>query len=191
MGSVGLIVIIVGGVLALGSLALGGWAIGIYNSLVSIKNSVEQAFSNIDVLLKQRHNELTKLVEVVKGVKDFEQETLVKVTEARKQFDMAGNQAQALAAGAAEGLAISGLFAVAEQYPELKSNQNFMQLQTRISELEDQIADRREVYNDSVNIFNTRIEQFPDTLVANLLNYRRRQYFKVSEEHRKDVKISF
>lgn len=187
----GTVLIVIAAVLLLVLLAILGWAIGLYNSLVSLKNSVEQAWSNIDVLLKQRHNELTKLLEVVKGVKNFEQETLIKVTEARRQFESAGNPAQALAAGAMEGLALGRLLAVAESYPELKSNENFLQLQQRISSLEDQISDRREVYNDSVNIFNTRIEQFPDNMLASLLNYRRRQYFKVDEVSRKDVEIKF
>ena len=187
----GVVFIVIAGVIALFLLGLIGWGIGVYNSLVQIKNNVQRAFSNIDVLLKQRHNELTKLVEVVKGVKNFEHDTLVKVTEARKQFEGAKGQDATLKAGMAEGMALSGLFAVAEQYPDLKSNQNFMQLQSRIVELEDQISDRRESYNDSVNIYNTRIEQFPDNILAGMLNYRRRPYFKVDEASRKDVKISF
>ena len=187
----GVILIVIGGVILLLILGVVFWGIGVYNSLVQIKNNVMRAFSNIDVLLKQRHNELTKLVDVVKGVKDFEQETLIKVTEARKQFEGAKGSDATLKAGLAEGMALSGLFAVAEAHPDLKANENFMQLQTRIVEIENQIADRREVYNDSVNIYNTRIEQFPDNILAGMLGYQRRVYFKVDEASRKDVKISF
>jgi LemA protein len=165
--------------------------VGIYNALVALKNAIEMAWSNIDVLLKQRHDELVKLLEVVKGVRDFEQGTLVKVTEARAAYEAAGTRHQAIAAAQAEGLALRGLFAVAEAYPQLKADANFMQLQTRVSELENQIADRREAYNDTVNLFNTRIEQFPDNLFAGLLNYRRREYFRPDAAETKDVDLSF
>ena len=143
------------------------------------------------MILKQRHDELGKLIEVVKGAKNFEQETLMKVTEARTRFSQASTPAQAMAAAGAETMAIRGLFAVAEAYPELKSNQNFTQLQERVSGLEGQIADRREVYNDTVNNFNTRIEQFPDLIFARLLAYARKEYFKVEAADKEDVKISF
>lgn len=183
--------IIVVGILLFFIMGVAGWVIGIYNGLVALKNNVDQAWSNIDVILKQRHNELTKLLEVVKGVKNFEQETLIKVTQARAMYDKAGSQASQQAGAQAVSGALKGLFAVAEAYPELKANQNFTQLQSRISELEEQIADRREMYNDTVNFFNTRIEQFPDTLVASMLNYRRRRYFRVDPVFKQDVKIHF
>ncbi len=186
--SVGLILLVIAAFVGLGVL---GWAVGIYNGLVALKHQVEEAWSNIDVILKQRHDELGKLIEVVKGAKNFEQETLLKVTEARTRFSQAANPAQAMAAAAAETVAIRGLFAVAEAYPDLKSNQNFIQLQQRVSGLESQIADRREVYNDTVNNFNTRIEQFPDLVFARVLAYARKEYFKVEEADKDDVKIAF
>ena len=184
------VLVVAGLVLVFLLLGLGGWAVGLYNALVALRNQVEQAWSNIDVLLKQRRDELTKAIEVVKGVKNFEQETLMKVTEARAK---AGTAAGAAGAGAAmaESAAIRGFFAVAESYPELKSNQNFLNLQERIGAIEGQIADRRELYNDSVNLFNTRIEQFPDNIAAGILGYRRYEYFKATEEEKADVKIQF
>ena len=164
-------VLIAGGILAFMALALGGWAVGVYNGLVALKNQLEQAWANIDVLLKQRRDELTKLIDTVKGVKDFEQTTLMKVTEARTRAQGAQGTAAAVSAASAEGAAIRGFFAVAEAYPVLQANQNFKQLQERISSIESQISDRREVFNDAVNNYNTRIAIFPDSFFAGMLGY--------------------
>lgn len=168
-----------------------GWAVGIYNGLVQVRTAVDQAWSNIDVLLKQRHDELTKLIEVVKGAKEFEQQTLEKVVSARNRYAQAGSQDQALAGAQAEGFALKQLFALAENYPDLKSNANFQQLQGEISRIEEAIADRRELYNASVNINNTRLEQFPDMLLAGAARLQHRQYFQVDEDDRQDVAIKF
>lgn len=178
-------------VLAFVALVLGGWVVSLYNSLVQVRTAVDQAWSNIDVLLKQRHDVLTKLIEVVKGAKNFEQETLEKVISARNRYAQAGNQAQALAGAQAEGLALRQLFALAESYPDLKANANFMQLQAEIGRLEEAIADRRELYNASVNINNTRLEQFPDMLLAKAAGLRQRDYFKVEDADKQDVAIKF
>jgi LemA protein len=163
--------------------------ITIYNSLVRLRNDIDKAWANIDVLLKQRHDELPKLIETCKGYMQYEQKTFQLVTEARTAFMRAtsvGEKAQAdnLISGA-----LKSLFAVAENYPELKANNNFMQLQGRISELEEKIADRREFFNDDVNTYNIRIQQLPDVFVAHLLNLQRRDLFKVSEEDRRDVEM--
>ncbi|HEU0189508.1 MAG TPA: LemA family protein, partial [Gallionella sp.] len=126
------------------------YGIGLYNHLVNVKHAVAKAWANIDVLLKQRHDELPKLVEVCKQYKQFEQTTLQKVIEARSQVQSARERQDIPALGQAEGMLRMGLgniFAVAEAYPELKANENFMQLQTRITSLENGIADRRELYN--------------------------------------------
>src|SRR3990170_1426762 len=128
------------------------YSIGLYNHLVNVKHAVAKAWANIDVLLKQRHDELPKLVEVCKQYKQFEQATLQKVIEARSQVQTARQQQDIPALGQAEGMLRMGLgniFAVAEAYPELKANENFMQLQTRITSLENGIADRRELNNES------------------------------------------
>ena len=145
------------------------WTIMTYNNLVSIKHNVSKAWSNIDVLLKQRHDELPKLVETCKQYKQFEQETLQRVTEARSRVQDARVRQDIPALGQAETMLRGGLgniFAVIEAYPELKAVETFQHLLARITGLENGIADRREFYNESVNINNVRIEQFPDVLIA-------------------------
>src|SRR3990172_3553884 len=150
------------------------YGITLYNHLVNVKHAVSKAWANIDVLLKQRHDELPKLVEVCRQYKEFEQATLQKVIEARSQVQAARQQQDIPALGQAEGMLRMGLgniFAVAEAYPELKTNENFMQLQTRITSLENGIADRRELYNETVNINNVQIEVFPASIIASLFNF--------------------
>ncbi len=168
------------------------YGITIYNSLVQIKHNVTKAWANIDVLLKQRHDELPKLVETCKQYMKFEQDTLTKVIEARSKVFSARESQNIPALGGAETLlrgALGNLFALAESYPELKADQTFQQLQTRISTLENAIADRREFYNESVNVNNVRIEQFPDVIVARLLNFKEAQLLEFSEEEKKDVDV--
>lgn len=162
----------------------------IYNQLVQIKHNVSKAWANIDVLLKQRHDELPKLVETCKQYMKFEQDTLVRVMEARNHVATAREQQNIGALGQAEGElrgAVGKLFAVAEAYPELKSDQTFLHLQGRISSLENAIADRREFYNESVNINNVRIEQFPDSIVAALFSFRDMALLKFSTQEMADV----
>ena len=165
----------------------------VYNSLVSIKNNVSKAWSNIDVLLKQRHDELPKLVDTCKQYMKHEQDTLEKVIQARARVSDARESQNIAALGAAEGALRAGLgslFALAESYPDLKANESFLQLQSRISGLENAIADRREFYNDSVNINNVRIEQFPDLIVARLFNFKAFDLLRFASEELKDVDIS-
>jgi LemA protein len=149
--------------------ALAGYLIGIYNQLVRVRAAVKLAWSNINVLLAQRHDELPKLVELCKQYMQYERDTLERVMKARTGVDAArssGNMASVSAAERELRSGLTGLYAVAERYPDLKANDAFRQLQTRISALETAIADRREVYNDSVNANNIRIQAFPDLLVA-------------------------
>ncbi len=164
-----------------------------YNGLVNIKHNVEKSWANIDVLLKQRHEELPKLVDTCKQYMKFEQETLEKVIQARSRVSDARESHNVAALGVAENALRSGLgqlFALAESYPELKANEQFLHLQSRISGLENAIADRREFYNDSVNINNVRIEQFPDVLVAKLFNFKAADLLKFAAEELKDIDIS-
>jgi LemA protein len=184
-------VLVVVGFLVLLALGAAGWGVGFYNSLVAVRNQVDQAWANIDVLLKQRHDELVKLIEVVKGAKDFEQGTLEKVIAARNSYAGAGSRSEAVAGAQAEGLALKQLFALAEAYPDLKTNQNFQDLQHRISGLEESIADRRELYNEAVNVCNTRFQQFPGSLLAGGLGFYPRDYLKVDEADRADVAVKF
>src|SRR3989338_5876411 len=168
------------------------YAIIVYNALVNLKHNVSKAWANIDVLLKQRHDELPKLVETCKQYMQFEQETLEKVMQARSQVASARASHDIPALGQAEGalrLGLGNLFAVAEAYPELKTNETFQHLQTRITGLENAIADRREFYNDSVNINNVRVEQFPDTVVARLFGFSPFALLKFTAEEKKDVDL--
>ena len=165
----------------------------VYNSLVNIKNNVSKAWANIDVLLKQRHDELPKLVDTCKQYMKYEQETLEKVIQARARVSVAQEAHDVRALGAAEGALRAGLgnlFALAEAYPDLKANENFLHLQARISGLENAIADRREFYNDSVNVNNVRIEQFPDLIVARLFSFPAFDLLRFANAELKDVDIS-
>ena len=164
----------------------------VYNGFVSLRNAVEKAWANIDVILKQRHDELPKLVETCRQYKQFEQETLQRVTEARTRVQSARERHDIPALGAAEGMLRAGLgqiFAVMEAYPELKANEQFMQLQTRISGLENAIADRRELYNESVNINNVRVDTFPDLIVARLFGFERQALLRFSSTETADVDV--
>jgi len=170
-------------------IGIGLFFVAIYNNLVNIKHNVSKAWSNIDVLLKQRHDEIPKLVETCKQYMKFEQETLEKVMQARNRVSEARKSGDMAALGQAEGalrMGLGNLFAVAEAYPELKANEQFRHLQHRISALESAIADRREFYNESVNINNIRIEQFPDIIVARLLNFGPRELLEFSEAEKRD-----
>jgi len=161
-----------------------------YNNLVTVKNNVARAWANIDVLLKQRHDEIPKLVEICKQYKQFEQETLVRVTEARSRVAAAREARNIDALGPAEVALRAGVarvFALAEAYPDLKANQSFMQLQSRITGLENAIADRREFYNDSVNVNNIRIEQFPDSIIAGAFGFNEARMLHFEEQEIADV----
>jgi len=161
----------------------------IYNGLVRLRNDIDKAWANIDVLLKQRHDELPNLVATCKGYMQYEQQTLERVTQARTAYMRASTVGEKAQADLLTTGALRGLFAVAENYPDLKANNNFLQLQKRISELEDMIADRREFFNDDVNTYNVRIQQLPDVIIAKMMNLPHREMFKVSDEDRRQVEI--
>jgi LemA protein len=168
------------------------YAITIYNNLVSLKHGVSKAWSNIDVLLKQRHDELPKLVETCKQYMNYEQETLDKVMQARNAVYAAGQSHDLAALGVAESqlrMGMGQLFAVAENYPDLKANESFQHLQGRISDLANAIADRREFYNEAVNNNNVRIEQFPDVIIARIMKFESADLLEFSEEETADVNI--
>jgi LemA protein len=168
------------------------YGIVIYNGLVQLKHNVAKAWANIDVLLKQRHDELPKLIEVCRQYKQFEQDTLRQVTEARSRVASARESHDVSALGRAEGMLRQGLgqiFAVVEAYPELKANEHFMQLQTRITALENAIADRREWYNESVNVHNVRIDIFPDAIVARMFRFVAQQLLQLATAEKADVDL--
>jgi LemA protein len=163
----------------------------LYNELVRLRNDNDRAWANIDVLLKQRHDEIPNLVETVKGYMQHEQQTLLAVTQARAASMNAASIGQKAQADLQMTGALRGLFAVAENYPQLKANENFLKLQNRISQLEDHIADRREFFNDDVNTYNTRIGQIPEVFVASFMSLKPRPMFQVSDDDRKLVEVKF
>ena len=167
------------------------YGIIIFNGLIQLKHNITKNWSNIDVLLKQRYDELPKLLSVCEGYMKHERAVLENVTKARAQLDNASSQKDVHDANNAISSALRSLFAVVENYPDLKADRAFRQLQARVSELEDQIADRREFYNESVNLFNVRIEQFPDIFIAGLLRLEPRELWQIEPEHRQDVKLDF
>lgn len=168
------------------------YGVVIYNNLVSLKHAVTKAWSNIDVLLKQRHDELPKLVETCKQYMKYEQETLERVMKARAAVSGAMQKGDVGAVGSAEGelrLGLGNLFAVAENYPELKANDSFLHLQSRITGLENSIADRREFYNESANNNNVRIEQFPDVILTKRFNFKPAELLQFEDAEIRDVNV--
>jgi LemA protein len=159
-------------------------AVNIYNGLISLRNQLERAWSNIDVVLKQRFDEIPQLIQVIEQYAGYESELLKNLADSRTRYGMARNVPEKIEASREMSLALQGVIAIGEAYPELKSNQNFVQLQTRISALENMISDRREAYNETVANFNTRIDQFPDVLAARILNYQRQEMFQATEAER-------
>lgn len=168
-------------VIAVVAIAMG---INIYNGMISLRNQLERAWSNIDVVLKQRFDEIPQLVQVIEQYAGYEAGILQKLAEARKHYGAADSISEKIKASQEMSLALKGVIAIGEAYPELKTNENFIQLQSRVSQLESMIADRREAYNEAVTNFNTRIDQFPDVFVAKLLNYKRQDFFKVEESEK-------
>jgi LemA protein len=168
------------------------YAVRIYNGLVALRENVRKAWSNIDVLLTQRHDELPKLVETCKRYMAHERDTLERVMQARSAVFKAQGSGDVPALGAAEQQLREGLgrlFAVVENYPDLKADQSFQHLQTRITQLEDTIADRRELYNEAVNLNNIRIQTFPDLIVARLFEFRPASLLEFTEEQKRDVDL--
>ena len=168
------------------------YLVGIYNGLVGLRENVKVAWANIDVLLKQRHDELPKLVETCKRYMQFEQETLEKVMRARASVSQASTSGNVAAVGAAEQQLRDGvgrLFAVAENYPQLKSDETFKQLQGRIIALEESIADRRELYNDQVNLNNIRVKVFPDVLIAQQFCFPPAQLLEFPAAEKRDADL--
>ncbi len=172
-------------------IAFVSYFVTIYNSLIVVKNNILKAWSNIDVLLKQRHDEIPKLVKVCEAYAHFEKKTLTDVIALRNSAAGAQTVGDKAVKEGALTMALGRLFAVAEAYPDLKSNNNFMQVQKRVTDLENQIADRREFYNESVNNYNIRIESLPDRFIAGPMGLKQQEMFKVSESDRQDVEINF
>lgn len=171
---------------------VGGWVVANYNRLVQLRNQVEGAWANIDVMLKRRHDLIPNLVETVKGYASHERETLEAVTAARSAaVDASGPQAQAAAENQLTG-ALRQLFALAEAYPDLKADQNFRELQQELTSTEDGIAVARRTYNATVQVYDTAREQFPANVIAGIFNFVEKEYFEVDDpESREPVQVQF
>jgi LemA protein len=153
-----------------------------YNAIVALRQRSDKAWSNIDVVLKQRHDLLPNLVTAVRGLMSYEQAVLTRVTEARAAYSPTAPIPEQAATSEATTAAVRSLFAVVERYPELKSAENVRDLQTQIERLEDMIADRRELYNDQIYRYNTRIGQVPGALIAPLFGWQPREFFTADDE---------
>jgi LemA protein len=166
--------------------------IGINNSMIGARNRCDEAWSGIDVQLKRRHDLVPNLVETVKGYATHERETFEKVTEARAEAMKAQGPAQA---GAAEGrlsAMLGDLRAIAENYPELRATENFQQLSRNLSELEDEIQAARRIYNSNVQAYNTKIQVFPNSLVAGMRDFEAKEFFEIADAaEREPAEVSF
>ena len=171
------------------------WVISIYNGLIKLKNRVDEAWSDIDVQLKRRYDLIPNLVSTVKGYAAHESGTFEKVTEARNRAMQAQATGDAKSQAEAENMlsgTLKSIFALAENYPELKANQNFLELQRELSDTEDKIQASRRFYNGNVRDFNIKIELFPNNVFAGMLNFTKREFFEVANESEKEaVKVEF
>lgn len=165
--------------------------VGMYNGLVRLKNRVDEAWSDIDVQLKRRHDLIPNLIATVKGYAAHEKEVFEKVTEARANAISAGGVEDKMQAENMLSGALKSLFAVAEAYPDLKANQNFLELQRELTDTEDKIMASRRFYNGNVRDFNTKLQVFPTNLMASSLGFTAREFFEAAEGEKENVKVEF
>lgn len=177
----GIMLLAAAGVIVVAALAM---AVHIYNGLIRLRNQVDRAWANIDVILKQRFDEIPRLVQVLEQYAQYERGTIDKVMAARSEYGRARKINEKIKASNDLSLALRGVFAIGEAYPELKSSGHFSHLQTRVSELESQISDRREHFNESATNLNTRIEQIPDVFFARLLGFQKTSLYEVESFER-------
>ena len=176
-------------IISLVIIGLVSWFFTIYNGLIHVKENIKKSWANIDVLLMQRSDEIPKLVKVLKSFVEHEKKMFDSIMEARSFYLGASSVSEKADADSEMSSALKSIFALSEAYPELRSNDNFLKLQERISGLENDIADRRELYNESVNNYNIRIQSLPDAFIANSMNLVAEEMFKVVEKKKKDVDI--
>lgn len=184
MGTITIVVLVLVAVLIF-------WAIGLYNGLIKLKNRVDEAWSDIDVQLKRRYDLIPNLIETVKGYAKHEKEVLENVTEARTRAMGASDPKDQIEAENMLSGTLKSLFAVSENYPDLKANQNFLELQKELADTENKIQASRRFYNGNVRDFNTKIQTFPNNMIAGSLNFKDRDFFEAEEEEKKNVKVKF
>lgn len=172
-------------------LVIGGWLLMSYNSLVTLRNRVREAWSQIDVQLKRRASLIPNLVETVKGYAKHEKEVFEQVTKARSALMGAGDPHEKAAANDMLTGALKSLFAVAEAYPNLRASENFKDLQDEISDTETKVAASRQFYNTNVLDLNNTIEMFPTVLIASIFGFKKEEFFKATEEEKKDIQVKF
>ena len=165
------------------------WFFTVYNGLIQVKENIKKSWANIDVLLMQRSDEIPKLIKVLKSFVKHEKKMFDNILDARTSYLGANSVSEKADADNQMSEALKSVFALSEAYPELGSNDNFLKLQERISGLENEIADRRELYNESVNNYNIRIQSLPDMFIANTLGLPKEEMFKVDENKKKDIDI--
>ena len=167
-----------------------GYLLALYNSLIQVRNNIEKAWANIDVLLKQRHDELNNLVEIVKGYLQHERDLLEAVTRLRAGYNAAQATPEKVAIENQLNAQVRQIGTACEAYPDLKANGLFQQLMTRLTGLESSIADRREFFNDSVNIYNIQIERFPERLFVGLMRFDRQPFLTAEPAERQRVEVA-
>lgn len=171
--------------------AVVSFLINLYNKLILLKFNVDKAYSNIDVILKQRADEIPNLVSVAKNFMNYEKDILTKLTELRTVYNSTTDSDKKTELANETSKTLSSFFAVSENYPELRSNTNFLELQKRISELENKIADRREFFNDSVSLYNIGIHEFPNVILAKMLGYNDKILLEVTEQEKQYHGVQF
>ena len=167
------------------------YLVSTYNTLVNLRNKVKDSWSQIDVVLKNRNDLIPNIVETVKGYAKHENNTLKEVIEARSKMASANTPEEEMKASGAVTEALGKLFALAESYPELKANTNFLDLQNKLNEIEEKIRFSRQFYNDSVLTYKNKLEMFPSNVVANMFGFKPEAFFEASEEERKNVQVKF
>lgn len=167
------------------------WVLFTYNSLVTLRNRVREAWSEIDVQLKRRSSLIPNLVEAVKGYAKHEKSVFENVTKARSALLGAKNPGQAAAANDMLSGALKSLFAIAEAYPNLRASENFKELQEELSDTETKVAASRQFYNTNVLDLNNSLQSFPSALIGNMFGFQQEEFFKASEEEKKDIQIKF
>lgn len=167
------------------------WLIALYNGLIKLRNRTDEAYSDIDVQLKRRYDLIPNLMETVKGYMQHEASTLQKVTEARATAMHAGSMAEKAKAENQLSETLKSLFAVSENYPDLKASQNFLQLQDELADTENKIQAARRFYNGQVRDFNIKIQTFPNSVFAGMLNFKKYEFFEAEAKEKENVQVKF
>ncbi|MBU8871836.1 MAG: LemA family protein [Gemmatimonadales bacterium] len=169
-----------------------GWVVGIYNSLVGLRNRVKEAWAQVDVQLKRRFDLIPNLIETVKGYMSHERETLEAVTQARAAISGAGNMPDRMNAEGGLTAALGRLFAVSESYPDLKASTNFLSLQEELASTENKISFARQFYNETVMRMNNKVQMFPGNIIAGMFNFQNEEFFEVTDEEQREApKVDF